>query len=90
MVWSLEVREHVAVSDELLAYLVAEAVKHIEVRVSQPQYFTSKEAAEYLRCSVGRIHNLVNEKRLPPRKEGARLLFTRDDLDGLVQQADQS
>ena len=48
-------------------------------------YYTAEEAAEYLRCKVERIYNLVSDERLPRRKEGGRLLFKREDLDALVE-----
>ena len=38
------------------------------------------EAAEYLRCCLGRIYNSEAGGRLKGRKDGGRLLFTREDL----------
>jgi excisionase family DNA binding protein len=51
----------------------------------EPRYYTSTEAADYLRCCVGRIYNLSSQGRLKGRKDGGRLLFTRADLDALVE-----
>lgn len=48
------------------------------------EWMTSAEAAEYLRCTRGRIHNLVSEGRLPHHKDGGRLLFRRSELDAYV------
>jgi excisionase family DNA binding protein len=45
-----------------------------------PEYMTAEEAAEFLRCAKGRIHNLVSQRRIPHYKEGGRLLFERSRL----------
>lgn len=45
------------------------------------KWLTTKEAAEYLRTSTGRIHNLVSAGRLHPSRDGRRLLFNRHRLD---------
>ena len=43
---------------------------------------TAQEAAAYLKCAVGTIHNLVYQKRLEPcGRFGNRLRFKRQDLD---------
>ena len=45
------------------------------------EYLTAKEAAEYLRTTPSRLHKLSSSGRLRPRKEGARLLYVRSELD---------
>jgi excisionase family DNA binding protein len=54
---------------------------------AEPRYYNVAEAAEYLRCCRGRIYNLSSQGRLKGRKDGGRLLFTREDLDALVEAA---
>jgi excisionase family DNA binding protein len=52
---------------------------------AEPRYYNVAEAAEYLRCCRGRIYNLSSQGRLKGRRDGGRLLFTRADLDALVE-----
>ena len=42
---------------------------------------TAREAADYLRLSVGTLYNLVSKGRLLPGRAGNRLRFRRKDLD---------
>lgn len=51
---------------------------------AEPEYFTVKEAAAYLRCSRQRIYDLVSSSRLPRCKDRTRLLLRRADLDAYV------
>jgi hypothetical protein len=37
---------------------------------AEPRYYTTAEAADYLRCCVGRIYNLSSQGRLKGRKDG--------------------
>lgn len=52
---------------------------HEEVR-----WFTAREAAEYLRTTVGSVHNMVYRKQLDYFKRLGRLLFRKTDLDRLI------
>lgn len=45
------------------------------------RWLNSTEAAAYLSCPRSRVHDLVQLRRLQPRRDGRRLLFDRDDLD---------
>jgi excisionase family DNA binding protein len=61
-------------------------IEELEVRVSEtaePQspYMSIAEAAAYLRCSRQRVYDLLSSRRLPKRKDGARVLIARKDLD---------
>lgn len=44
------------------------------------------EAADYLRCSTGRIYQLVSARRVPFEKDGSRTLFRRSSLDRWVEE----
>lgn len=48
------------------------------------RWFTSKEAAEYLRTTVGSIHNMVYRGQLECFRRLGRLLFRKVDLDRLI------
>jgi excisionase family DNA binding protein len=75
-----------AIIEKVTALAVAKIAKHGSQTVpGEPRYYTSTEAADYLRCCVDRIYNLSSQGRLKGRKDGGRLLFTREDLDGIVE-----
>jgi excisionase family DNA binding protein len=42
---------------------------------------TAREAADYLRLSLGTVYNMVSKGRLRPGRAGNRLRFRREDLD---------
>ena len=48
--------------------------------MSQVQFLTVKEAAEFLRVAVATVYRWVYERRIPYRKHGSRLVFCGDDL----------
>lgn len=48
-------------------------------------WMTSREAAAYLRTTVGGIRNLVYRGKLTPCKPFGRLLFKRSDLDRCIE-----
>jgi len=48
-------------------------------------WFDAKEAANYLRVSVGSLHNMVFLRQVPSYKLGKRLRFKRTDLDLLME-----
>lgn len=54
---------------------------------AEERWYTASEAAEYLRVSVQRIHDLVSHGRLPRYGgKGYALRFRRHDLDHYVEQ----
>jgi excisionase family DNA binding protein len=67
------------------ARLAAEAVLRGMGARDEQTYYTPEEAGLYLRCERQRIYDHVAAGRLPRSKEGGRLLFTRAQLDGLVE-----
>jgi len=44
-------------------------------------YLTVAEAADYLRASRQRVYDLLSSRRLSRRKDGARVLISRAELD---------
>lgn len=66
---------------ELLAPRLAGRLTHGHA----PRWLNSEQAAEYLGCPRGRIHDLVQLRKLEPRRDGRRLLFKRDDLDAYLE-----
>lgn len=48
-------------------------------------YLDAAGAAEYLATTKERIYDLVQLRKLRPRRDGRRLLFTRDDLESYLQ-----
>jgi excisionase family DNA binding protein len=42
------------------------------------------EAAEYMRCKPKRIYDLVSQHRLAAHRDGARVLFRREELDAYL------
>jgi excisionase family DNA binding protein len=66
-----------------IAEQVADAV--IEQLPDRPEpYLNVEQAAEYLACRKPRIYELVEAEHLRTYRDGRRLLFRREDLDGAV------
>ena len=51
-------------------------------------YLDTTAAAEYLSCSPGRIHDLVQLGKLTPLRDGRRLLFKPADLTAYLEGGD--
>ena len=47
-------------------------------------YLTIRETAELLRCTRGRVDNLLSQGRLTRVKEGGRTLIARAELDAYL------
>ncbi len=58
--------------------------KKSDVIFENLRWMTSKEAAFYLRVSVGQLRNLVYQNRVNAFRFGSRLRFLRSDLDRLL------
>lgn len=52
-------------------------------------YLDVDEGAEYLRCSRQRIYDLTHAGALDACRDGRRLLFRRETLDGYLSASDQ-
>lgn len=71
---------------ERIARRAADIVAEREQKApSAPQWLDTAGAAEHLACSKGRIHDLVQLRKLRPRRDGRRLLFKREELDAYVE-----
>lgn len=66
---------------ELIADKVAEILDARRGRDEPEPWIGVAEAAEHLHCKPQRIYALVHQRRLKPRRDGARLLFRRSELD---------
>jgi excisionase family DNA binding protein len=66
---------------ELIAEKVAEILDARGDRDEPEPWIGVAEAAEHLHCKPQRIYALVHQRRLKPRRDGARLLFRRSELD---------
>lgn len=66
---------------EALADRVAEILSNRQEREEPEPWIGVAEAAEHLHCKPQRIYALVHQQRLRPRRDGARLLFRRSELD---------
>jgi excisionase family DNA binding protein len=67
--------------EKIVRRIVAERLEEIE-----PTVLDVARAAAYLNCSQGHLRRLVREGKLPDRRdvEGARLYFTKADLNAAV------
>ena len=86
-----------AVVDALLAELDDHALKALADKLAplladrlgqdQPTspWLNAEEAARYLACSRDRLYDLVQLRKLEPRRDGRRLLFRRNDLDAYLE-----
>jgi len=74
---------------ELVEQIAARAAEIVAERTGAGDadtWLTVAEAAEYLRCSTGRIYQLVSARRIPYSKDGSRTLFRRSELDTWIEQ----
>ena len=88
-----------AIIDALLAELDEAALDALAARLaprlalvlSQDQaaspWLNAEDAAQYLACSRGRLYDLVQLRKLEPRRDGRRLLFRRSELDAYLEAA---
>lgn len=56
-----------------------------EVELRTTAWMNSREAAAYLRISVGHLRNLVWRRKIAANRGTGRLLFKRVDLDKLIE-----
>ena len=77
----------VSVPDELLEQIAqrAAAILAEQQPPSAPPWLSTDQAADYLACKPARIHDLVQLRKLEPRRDGRRLLFRREDLDAYLE-----
>jgi len=70
---------------EVIARRVAELVA-VRARPA-PAWVDAAGAAEHLATSTARIYDLVQLRKLNPRRDGRRLLFRLEDLDAYLESA---
>ncbi|WP_320672399.1 helix-turn-helix domain-containing protein [Patulibacter defluvii] len=63
-----------------------EALRRLRQLVAPPSpeasdLMTAKEAAEYMRCSPGRVYTLRYQGDLRPVRDGRKVLFRRSEID---------
>jgi excisionase family DNA binding protein len=73
-----------ALADRLFPRLAA----RLERDSNASPLLNTKGAAAYLSCSPGRVHDLVQLRKLKPERDGRRLLFRREELERYLR-ADQ-
>ena len=70
------------IPDELVERIAERAAELVAARADEPEpWFGVEQAAEHLACKPHRIYGLVHRGEVPYRKDGARLLFRRSELD---------
>jgi excisionase family DNA binding protein len=74
------------VPPELLEAIATRVADQLAEHLPEPPtpYLKIEEAAEYLACPVSRIRDLKDQGRLRHYRDGRRLLFRREDLDGAL------
>ena len=77
------------IPDDLIETIARQAAALLTAQADRADlpspYVTTDQAAEHLRCSRQRIHDLLSQGRLTRLKEGRRTLLLRSELDELVQ-----
>jgi excisionase family DNA binding protein len=73
--------------DELVERIAQRAADLLAERqgTNLSPWLDTKAAAAYMSCPVSRIHDLVQLRKLEPRRDGRRLLFRRADLDAYLE-----
>jgi excisionase family DNA binding protein len=69
---------------ERVAERAAEILADRQTTASTP-WLDTRGAAEHLCCNTSRIHDLVQARKLTPRRDGRRLLFKRSELDDYLE-----
>jgi len=57
---------------------------------SASPWLNVEDTARYLACDRGRVYDLVQLRKLDPRRDGRRLLFRRADLDAYLEASDDA
>jgi excisionase family DNA binding protein len=70
---------------ELIAVRAAEILAERQGASALPVWLSTAGAADYLACTTGRVHDLVQARVLRPRRDGRRLLFKRAELDDYLE-----
>jgi excisionase family DNA binding protein len=73
--------------DELVERIPQRAAELLAERqqAGASRWLNTEQAAEYIAAPVSRVHDLVQLRKLTPRRDGRRLLFRREDLDAYLE-----
>jgi excisionase family DNA binding protein len=80
-----QAEQHYGTVDEAIARVVRMELQRLNLR--QRRVLEIEEAAEYLGCSIGTIHNLVADGKLNPVRYDRRMRFDIEDLDRLIERS---
>ena len=73
--------------DDLVEALAVRVAELLAARDHAPEpWIGVEQAAEHLACPRSRIYALASAGRIPHRKDSARLLFRRAELDDWLEQ----
>jgi excisionase family DNA binding protein len=75
----------VTLSDEQLDEIARRAAQLLPASAPSSPWLDAEGAAEHLACTRERIYDLVQLKKLTPRRDGRRLLLHRADLDAYLE-----
>lgn len=75
--------------DALVDRLASAVLERLPKPDPSSPYMTTAEAADHLRCSRQRVHDLLSAQRLTRLKEGGRTLLKRAEVEALVKEAQQ-
>lgn len=70
--------------DSALDRLAEQIAQRLNRADAGSPWLDANEAAAHLRCSVSRVRKLTMLGDLPSHKDGGRVLYRRDELDGYV------
>ena len=73
--------------DRLAALLAPRLTERLGQNAAFDQWLNTEEAARHIASSRGRLYDLVQLRKLEPRRDGRRLLFKRSDLDAYLEAA---
>jgi excisionase family DNA binding protein len=76
----------ISLTDEQVNEIAARAAELVaDHQPAGSPWLDTKDAADHIAATPGRIHDLVQLGHLTPRRDGRRLLFRREDLDAYLE-----
>jgi excisionase family DNA binding protein len=78
---------NLAITEDFIAAVSEVVYARLSERLPQSTaspWMNARQAADYLGCGVGRIHDLTHVGQIPFHKDGRRLMFHRDELDAWI------
>ena len=80
----------IELDDRVLDVLADRLAERLAVQASPPAsatatpWLSAQAAADYIGCSLSRVRKLTMLGDLPTHRDGARVLYRRDDLDAYI------